>query len=388
MRFRILAAILICLAALPFVSRAQTVTPVAPAPQPGQAAPVSTAAELDQLLAPIALYPDQLLGQILMAATYPLEVVEAARWLAVPQNAALRGDALANALASMDWDPSVKSLVPFPQVLKMMSARLDWLQRLGDAFLGQQADVMDSVQRLRRAAQAAGTLQSTQQQTVTPVGPDIVIQPVNPQVVYVPYYNPTYVYGAWPYPGYPPFYFTAPPGYAVGAGLSFGIGIGIVSAFWGWDHWDWRERRMHVDVDRYNRIDRDRHPIRNDTWEHDPYHRRGVAYRAPTERARVEQHPAGPPEARQEYRGRVENAPARPAPPAVQRQAAPAYESYGRGADVRVQSQRGRESRATMPQAAPRPGGAHPQSSGPPRQGPQPGGAHPVDRGPQQGRQH
>jgi hypothetical protein len=131
------------------------------------AAVLYTAAELDQLLAPVALYPDQLLGQILMASTYPLEVVEAARWVEDPNNARLKGDQLAAALQGKDWDPSVKSLAPFPQILRMMDDRLDWMQKLGDAFLAQQNEVMDSVQRLRRQAEEAGTLQSSPQQTVT-----------------------------------------------------------------------------------------------------------------------------------------------------------------------------------------------------------------------------
>ena len=136
-----------------------------PAPAPGASA--LTAEQLDQLVAPIALYPDPLIAQILMAATYPLEVVEADRWLRIPANAALKGDALTAALQQQPWDPSVKSLVPFPQLLRMMDSNLHWTEQLGDAFLAQQADVMDAVQRLRQRAQAAGSLASTPQQTVS-----------------------------------------------------------------------------------------------------------------------------------------------------------------------------------------------------------------------------
>src|SRR5262249_33294627 len=136
-------------------------------------------------------------------ATYPLEVVQATRWVAVPYNATLRGDQLADALASMDWDPSVKSLVPFPQLLQMMNNNIDWMQQLGDAFLAQQADVMDSVQRLRQEALNNGTLRSTQQQLVSTDGPYIVIVPAQPEVVYLPVYDPRIVYGPWPYPAYP-----------------------------------------------------------------------------------------------------------------------------------------------------------------------------------------
>src|SRR6516225_11316355 len=143
-------------------------SPPAPAQQPEQpsASPFKPE-ELDQLLAPIALYPDELIAQILTAATYPLEIVMAARWVADPKNAALTGDALAKALDGQSWDASVKSLVPFPSVLRMMSDKLDWTQKLGDAFLSQEADCLAAVQRLRRKSQASGTLKSTPQQKVT-----------------------------------------------------------------------------------------------------------------------------------------------------------------------------------------------------------------------------
>ena len=150
--------------------------------------PVFRQEELDQILAPIALYPDSLLAQILMAATYPLEVVQADRW--VKQNRNLPPEALNDALDRQNWDPSVKALVPFPDVLSMMSERLDWTQRVGDAFLAQEADVMDSIQQLRAKAYAAGNLRSTQQLAVSRQGAIIVIEPANPQVVYVPVYNP------------------------------------------------------------------------------------------------------------------------------------------------------------------------------------------------------
>ncbi|HUO76213.1 MAG TPA: DUF3300 domain-containing protein, partial [Thermodesulfovibrionales bacterium] len=149
--------------------------------------------QLEQILAPIALYPDELIAQILMASTYPLEVVQADRW--VRQNNNLKGDALADALEEQDWDPSVKSLENFPQVLQMMSEKLDWTQKLGDAFLAQEKDVMDTVQVLRRKAEAAGNLNTTQEQKVIVEKETIIIEPANPQVVYVPTYNPTVVYG-------------------------------------------------------------------------------------------------------------------------------------------------------------------------------------------------
>ena len=158
--------------------------------------------ELDQMLAPIALYPDSLLTQILMASTYPLEVVQAERW--AKQNKDMKGDALAKALEAQPWDPSVKSLVNFPQVLTMMSEKLDWTQKVGDAFLAQQKDVMATVQKLRAKAEAAGNLKTTKEQVVKVEKEIIIIEPASPQVIYVPTYNPTVVYGAWPYPAYPP----------------------------------------------------------------------------------------------------------------------------------------------------------------------------------------
>ena len=169
-------------------------------PPPAPAAAPLTPGQLDQLTAPIALYPDALVGQILMAATYPLEVVEAARWVQQPANASLKGDQLAAALVQQPWDPSVKSLVVFPQILKMMNGNLTWTEQLGDAFLAAQSAVMDSVQRLRQQAEAAGKLQSTAQMVVSTVGGLIVIAPPDPNSVYVPVYNPNDIYGAWAYP--------------------------------------------------------------------------------------------------------------------------------------------------------------------------------------------
>jgi hypothetical protein len=189
--------------------------------------------QINALLAPIALYPDELLTQILMASAYPLQVVQAARWLDTPANKSLSGDALTAALVKVDWDPSVKSLVPFPQVLAMMNSQLDWMQQLEYAITVQQNAVMDSIQRLRRQAQAAGQLQTTAQQVVQTEGDAVVISPAKPDVVYVPTYSSTVVYGAWPYPSYPPVYLPPPPGYAFGTalatGFAFGVGVAIAA---------------------------------------------------------------------------------------------------------------------------------------------------------------
>lgn len=183
--------------------------------------------ELEQLVAPIALYPDSLIAQILMASTYPLEVVQAGKW--AKKNKDLKGDALTKALEKENWDPSVKSLVNFPQVLDMMNDKLGWTQKLGDAFLAQQKEVMDTVQKLRAKAEAEGNLKTTKEQKVVVEKETqiIVIESASPEVVYVPTYNPTVVYGTWPYPAYPPYYYY-PPGYAVGAALfSFGVGVAV-----------------------------------------------------------------------------------------------------------------------------------------------------------------
>ena len=196
-------------------------------------------AQLAALVAPIALYPDPLVAQVLMASTYPLEVAEAYNWQKA--NSRLKGDALNQALQQQNWDASVKSLVSFPPVLGMMGSQLSWTQELGNATLAQQSDVMNAIQALRAKAKASGALQSNSQQTVTTQGSGsnetIVIQPANPQVVYVPTYNPTAVYGGWPYPAYPPYAYY-PPGYVAGTALlSFGVGMAVGAALWGGCHW-------------------------------------------------------------------------------------------------------------------------------------------------------
>ena len=241
--------------------------------------------ELDQLLAPIALHPDPLVSQILMASTYPLEVVQAERW--AKQNASLKGDALTAALEKQDWDASVKSLVNFPQVLTMMSEKLDWTQKLGDAFLADQKVVLDTIQKLRAKAQESGNLKTTQEQTVIVEEKIIKIEPANPQVIYVPSYNPTVVYGAWPYPAYPPYYYY-PPGYVATSMFAFGAGVAMGAA-WGyaWGNSNWGGGNVDVDVNRNfnsNRnIDRSKYQGgdrgQGGRFQHNPEHRKGVSYR-------------------------------------------------------------------------------------------------------------
>jgi len=245
--------------------------------------------ELDQLVAPIALHPDKLLAQVLMASTYPLEVVQAARW--VKDNAKLQGDQLNEALKEQTWDDSVKSLVFFPQVLAMLSEKLDWLQKLGDAFLSQQQDLMASIQRLRARAQSSGQLKSTPEQnvvvepaapappaqapptatsttavqapaaptttvvqaapstTVVQAQPTVIrIEQANPQVVYVPSYDPNVVYGAWP-PAYPPYY-PYPPGYFAASAFMFAGGMAVGAALWG--DCDWNSGGGDVNINNSN----------------------------------------------------------------------------------------------------------------------------------------
>jgi hypothetical protein len=242
--------------------------------------------ELDQMLAPIALYPDSLLGQVLIASTYPLEIVQADRWAKANKN--LKGDPLTAALEKQNWDPSVKSLVNFPQVLSMMSEKLDWTQKLGDAFLAQQKEIMDTVQKLRFKAKEAGNLKTTEQQKVVVQEKVIIVEPASPQVIYVPAYNPVVVYGAWPYPAYPP-YPVYPPGYvAATAAVSFGVGV-AVGAAWGyaWGNCNWHGGSVNYNINQNininNNINRSNYAQRpgqggSGTWQHDPDHRKGVSY--------------------------------------------------------------------------------------------------------------
>ncbi len=215
----------------PFTAVAQSQAPATPPTAAGAASSeqVLKAGELDALVAPIALYPDNLLSLVLMASTYPLEVVQADRW--AKENKELKDDQLKAAVDKQAWDDSVKSLVATPDVLAMMSTKLEWTQKLGNAVLAQQPDVMDAVQRLRTKAEAENKLTSTKQQKVSrqqEQGKEvIVIEPTDPDTIYVPYYDPAVVYGDWPYPDYPPYYFgwsRIYPGGLIATGIAFGAG--------------------------------------------------------------------------------------------------------------------------------------------------------------------
>jgi hypothetical protein len=193
-------------------------------------------ADLDALLAPIALYPDPLLSKVLIAASFPDQVQQAASWL--KSNPNLKGTALANAVAHQHWDENIKELALVPGVLEMMDDQRDWMYQLGGAFVNQQADVMASVQRLRRQAQNHGTLRTTSQQHVVEQGGSVVIQPASPQTMYVPYYNSNTAYGDWSYPETQPYSWSQPygygyaPGAALATGLLWGAGVAITAGLW------------------------------------------------------------------------------------------------------------------------------------------------------------
>ncbi len=287
------------------------------------------------MLAPLALYPDSLLAQVLMATTYPGNVADAAAWSKAHPKA--EGDDAVKQVANQPWDPSVQSLVAFPLVLATLGQDPAWVQRVGDAFLAQPEAVMDSIQRLRRQAQAAGNLKSNEQQTVTvkPAAPPappapggdtvvvqqpapaqtIIIEPTDPQVVYVPSYNPTQVYGSWPYPASPPVYYPPPPEYpvatALATGLAFGAGIAIVGSLWG--DCDWDDHEIDVDVEHHNNFNSNRNVntnrefnsnrnVNRTKWQHDPTYRNGVPYRDAASREQYNRRLAGS-EQREAMRG-------------------------------------------------------------------------------------
>lgn len=240
-------------------------------------------AELDALVAPIALYPDALLATVLMASTYPLEIVQADRW--VKSNSKLKADALKAAAGKQDWDNSVKSLVAVPDVLDTMSTQIEWTQKLGDAVLAQQPDVMDAVQRLRSRAEANSKLTSTsQQRVVRTAGPSgrqmIAIEQTNPDTLYVPYYDPNIVFGGWSDLAYPPYYFGYPSYYGAGwlaTGLAFGAGWALGRWATGGNFWggsiNWSNNINNINVNRPKV-----NPLAGNNWQHRPEHRGNVGY--------------------------------------------------------------------------------------------------------------
>ncbi|MBV7406470.1 DUF3300 domain-containing protein [Enterobacter sp. ENT03] len=292
-----------------------------PAPQttppstPPVTTPTFTTAQIDQWVAPVALYPDALLSQVLMAATYPANVVQAVQWS--QDNPTLEGDAAIQAVINQPWDPSVRSLVAFPSLMALMGENPQWVQNLGDAFLAQPKEVMDSVQKLRALAQQTGALTSTPQQKVTTVPakssaapavsgnttvvstpePTVIkIESADPQVVYVPSYNPSVVYGSWPTPAYPPVYLPPPPGQQFTNSLvrGFGFSLGIATTYALFSNIDWDDDDDHyhrgyahngdninIDVNNFNRISGGRLATNKDhvVWQHNPAFRNNLPSR-------------------------------------------------------------------------------------------------------------
>ena len=257
--------------------------------------------ELAQMMAPIALYPDALLSQVLMASTYPIEVIEADRW--VKKNPGLKDDALDSALMDKDWDPSVKAMCYFPSILALMSDRIAETTTIGNAFLAQEDEVLDMIQELRAKAYAQGNLTSTPDQKIVVEKETIIIEPVNPRIYYVPYYDPFYIYGPWWYPAYPPYYWW-PPGVRVGIGISYWPAFYFGFSFGSWSYFDWHRHYIYVDVHRRPRYVRHDHwVVSPGPWRHAPRHRRGVAYRDKSTAVKYGQYPYRTRKYRHETRG-------------------------------------------------------------------------------------
>ena len=261
-------------------------------PPPGSAddqAPPIPDDQLDSLVAPIALYPDPILGQVLVASTYPLEIIQLQQWLA--RNKGLKDKALVDAVSKQPWDPSIQAMAVLPNVVKRLSDDIQWTTDLGNAFLAQQSDVMDAVQRMRKKAQDKGNLKSTEQQTVeTKVVESktvIVVEPASPQVMYVPSYDPVVVYGAPAYP-YPPIYYPPAGYYAAGMAVSFGVGMALgaaASGGWGYGCGWGGSGNNDVNINNNNNFNRNninnsgnRGNANNGKWKHNPQHRGGAPY--------------------------------------------------------------------------------------------------------------
>jgi hypothetical protein len=273
--------------AFAYAALTRAAVPQAPAPSQGVASTAISADQLDSLVAPIALYPDHLLAQVLAASTYPLELMQLQQWLA--RNTSLQGQALATAVQQQPWDPSVQAMAGLPDVVKLLTENIQWTTDLGNAFLAQQGDVMNAVQRMRQSAQAKGALQSSEQQVVQTQAVDgkqvIVIEQANPQVIYVPQYTPAAIWGA---PVYPFPTMSYPWGWnAAAVGLSFGAGVAM-GAFWGGGGWGWNTGwgPNNITVNNFNNFNRAANVNRanfnrnvaSGTWQHNAAHRGGTPY--------------------------------------------------------------------------------------------------------------
>ncbi|MFT7617411.1 MAG: hypothetical protein ACI97A_001047 [Planctomycetota bacterium] len=353
--------------------------------------PVFTAAELDQLLAPIALYPDELVVQILIASTYPIEIIQAKQW--VKANGTLKGDALRKSLEKRSWDESVKSLVNFPDVLDRMNEKLDWVQTLGDAVISQQTDVLAAIQRLRKLAKDSGNLEASEELEVLVVENTIIIESSDPRVIFVPRYFPPLVYPAWPHPEHPCDHY-CPPSLYPPKGAAWGVVAGVVvgaawhyawgGCDWGHGHHDWHHGGggWHIDsnqnrnVNRGNRAAGRRSKSGAKRWTHNPKHRKGVHYRDPKSAKRFNRQLKSKEAAtRREFRGRmnserqkVERAKrkgetakrnkSRAEARANNRRARTSgFSGYGRGSRARANGSRGRTSRGRSRGGRPSGGG-------------------------------
>ena len=288
----------LCIGALSMWSVTAAGVEVPQSAQPAdQAAAKLPPEQLDSLVAPIALYPDPMLSQTLIASTYPLEIIQLKQWL--DQHKDLKDKALADAVAKQDWDPAIQALAGLPEVVKLLSENIKWTTDLGNAFLAQQDDVMAAVQRMRKKAQDNGNLKSSGQQKVEVKTVEskqvIVIEQANPEVVYVPSYNPTVVYGA-PVYAYPPIAYPPPGYYAAGMAISFGVGVAM-GAMWsgGWCcGCGWGGGNNNININNNNNFNRQSYnrqnnisgnrpsqlPARggNSGWQHNPQHRGGAPY--------------------------------------------------------------------------------------------------------------
>jgi hypothetical protein len=314
-----------------------------PAPPAGVAAAPLDEAGLEQLAAPIALYADPLLTNILTAATYPVELVEARRWLSLAGNGSLRGNDLAQALSGQSWDPSVKALVPFPAILAMMDDHLDWTQRLGEAFLTQQAALFDAIQHLRQRAVTAGTLRSGPQDVVETQGGVVTIAPPATQIIYVPTYDPWCVYGPWPFAAYPPYVFGPWPAGCMPESyfIAWDVGLFWPWAYWEWGRIDWERHGVMLHAEHYHGYRPEftpREPGHMEMWQHEPDHRRGLHYASPEAK-----HFAAPEQGRrEEFRGYEMRQPA----PRFER-SAPVFHGMENGSAARSNAFRGMSSRGS-----------------------------------------
>lgn len=323
--------------------------------------------QLDQLVAPVALYPDPLLADVLTASTYPLEVVEADRWVEEPGNEELTGAALADEMNARNWDASIQSLVPFPDVLQLMDGHLDWMEELGEAFLAQPDAVLDAVQRMRGRAAGVGNLSSNSEETVADEDGEFDISVPPSGMIYVPEYDPWCAFGDWPYPPFPPYYFSPWPGSceSAEAAVEFAPAIAWPFAWWDWGYFDWRHHRILIHQDRYDRFHHGReakgkqpknnqgdnklvgnkHPATEQTidtvWHHDVSHRADVPYRNPRNTQAFGPPPGERPSLRSDEISNESVESARPAPPA--------FESFAPQPVVRMQSMRGMSSRQGFP---------------------------------------